>query len=724
MSNQPPQFPLLGTHPTFDTRLTDPSAKLSDSWLHVPCPPFLLPPSSRESRKRYRPAGDQNESDETGQMATQNDSGDDMVISDADSAVPATHPPKRRLTTVSLGDLLSHFGRTAISRQNSAAQPPLDGPVHPCTPTLESIGGLPVSDIEDSNQQQLVLPLPLASPVQSADKPSVHEVLERTLQKIPATQGELVELLVALGGFVLDQNRNNVVFQLLQYVPRSLLSLLCGLLHDSLRRDLLLSLPVEILLAVLSHLDFKSVLSVSQVCRLWNKLANNTALWVSMLLRDKLVADAIHMEKELSQSTKLMAEWAVPGLFVATNVAQVLYKKRSIILQRWMNPRYEPKRISIAGHESNIVTCLQHDEEKVITGIEGTLIHVYSTTTGALLRVLKGHDGGVWALKYFSNTLVSGSTDRDVRVWNIRTGRCTHIFRGHTSTVRCLDILHPVQIGVGDGGEPIMFPETPLLVTGSRDHNLHVWRLPLDNEGPDADTTGEPQTFDSKDPSNPYLVAVLLGHTQLVRSVTGYGNIIVLGLYDTTVRVWDLLDGGKCKHVLEGHQDRIYSTALDYALKRCYSGSMDLLINVWDFEKGKLLFSLEGHNSLVGLLELLENYLVSAAADSTLRVWDPRTGENYSKLKGHNSAITCFQHDSLRIVSGSERMLKLWDVKTGRFVRDLLSDITGGIWQVSFDPDRCVAAVQKHCNDREETYVEMLDFSTPLYGPAEQALLK
>lgn len=215
-------------------------------------------------------------------------------------------------------------------------------------------------------------------------------------------------------------------------------------------------------------------------------------------------------------------------------------------------------------------------------------------------------------------------------------------------------------------------------------------------------------------PDNPYLVAVLVGHTQSVRSVSGYGNIIISGSYDTTVRVWDLKEGGRCKHVLEGHTDRIYSTALNFKTRRCYSGSMDLSINVWDFEKGKLLFSLEGHNSLVGLLELSDDYLVSAAADSTLRVWNPSTGENYSKLKGHSSAITCFQHDSLRIVSGSERMLKLWDVNTGKFVRDLLSDITRGIWQVRFDPDRCVAAVQKQGGESEETYIEILDFTEPL----------
>lgn len=736
----PLQYPLLGAPPTVDTRLVDASAKIADTWISDDYSPFSLSSVTavplRESRKRFRAGLDATDGPSPCDLSEmKDDSGDDMMITDSDGAAcSVTHPPKRRLTAAPdasvrmrhpehVSTVLASLAAMLVpSTLQTLGTPAERDHVHPCTPTgmEESLTATPVSDVDEQSTQQLVLPLPLALPVQlAADKPCAHEELERQLLKMPQTQGELVEMILGLSSFVLEANRNNLVFEMLQHVGRLLLLSLCGIIHTSLRRDLLLSLPLEVLLSVLLYLDARSVLAVAQVCRQWHRLVNNTTLWRNMLLRDKLVADELHLFRELVNPAKLFAEWASPSPYLGElNVAQILYKKRLLILRRWMDPLFVPARISVAGHGSNIVTCLQHDDEKVITGIEGKLINVHLTRTGELLRVLKGHDGGVWALKYFSNTLVSGSTDREVRVWNIRTGRCTHVFRGHTSTVRCLDIIHPVKIGVSDNGLPIMYPKEPLLVTGSRDHNLHVWKLPLDNEDIGADDITDTKTFDAKDPNNPYIVAILTGHTQSVRSVTGYGNIIVSGSYDTTVRVWDLLEGGRCKHVLEGHTDKIYSTALNFASRRCYSGSMDLSINVWDFDKGKLLFSLEGHNSLVGLLELSDGYLVSAAADSTLRVWDPITGDNYSKLKGHNSAITCFQHDSLRIVSGSERMLKLWDIKSGRFVRDLLTDITGGIWQVSFDPDRCVAAVQKHRNEVDETYIEILDFSTPLNDPS------
>lgn len=701
-----PNFPLLGSQPTADTRLKDPKEKISDVYLDD-IQQFSLLGQPPTSVTRKRPRQDPM-SDSFCDIALLTLEGGEVATS-KDSEGEEGHNfrlPKRRLTedtaTIPVAPLHSSVDDGAIQESPRLFAPSLI----PASAAL--------CEVEDSAlAQQLVLPLPLASPIQSArDKPP-HSTLEMQMTKVPTSQGELIDLINSLGKFVSTVNKSHLLFTLLQQHTRLLLSSLREIIQVSLNHDILTRLPLEISLNIISLLDLSSIISVARVCRNWYSLVCNPKPWLYMLRQDNLIASSEMIDKELEDPNRLMMEWGSQSPHLQQqSYAQVLYKKRCIILKRWMDSLYEPKRISVAGHGTNIVTCLQHDDEKVITGFSGKIINVHSTRTGELLRLLKGHDGGVWALKYFSNTLVSGSTDREVRVWNIRTGHCSHVFKGHTSTVRCLDILHPVQIGSDENGKPIIFPEVPLLVTGSRDHNLHVWKLPLDNESDDC--VKETQVYDSKDAENPYLVSILSGHTNSVRTVTGYGNIIISGSYDTTVRVWDLLDMGKCKHVLEGHTDKIYTTTLNFATRRCFSGSMDESINVWDIDTGKLLYSLEGHKILVGLLELSKNYLVSAAADSTLRVWDPKTGENLSKLKGHNSAITCFQHDALKIVSGSERMLKLWDIKTGKFVRDLLSDITGSIWQVSFDLDRCVAAVQTKKNDAEETYIEILDFSTPL----------
>jgi F-box and WD-40 domain protein CDC4 len=132
---------------------------------------------------------------------------------------------------------------------------------------------------------------------------------------------------------------------------------------------------------------------------------------------------------------------------------------------------------------------------------------------------------------------------------------------------------------------------------------------------------------------------------------------------------------------------------------------MDGTVRVWNLKTGECQYTLTGHTSLVGLLGLSPSHLVSAAADSTLRIWDPDTGEVRHMLAAHTGAITCFQHDEFKVLSGSDGSLKMWDVREGTVVRELLSNIHG-VWQVAFEGRWCVAA--NHRSDA--TVLDVWDF--------------
>lgn len=365
-----------------------------------------------------------------------------------------------------------------------------------------------------------------------------------------------------------------------------------------------------------------------------------------------------------------------------------LYRRHYMLQRSWTSGKVAPHHFAFPAHPSHVITCLQFDDDKILTGSDDYLIHVYDTRTGVLRKKLEGHEGGVWALQYEGNVLVSGSTDRSVRVWDIEKGLCTQVFHGHTSTVRCLQILMPEDTGRMEKGLPVMLPEKPLIITGSRDSQLRVWRLP---------EQGSKRYIQAGPPANdadcPYFIRVLAGHSHSVRAIAAHQDTLVSGSYDNTVRVWKI-STGETVHRLQGHSMKVYSVVLDHKRKRCISGSMDNYVKIWSLETGACLYTLEGHNSLVGLLDLRDERLVSAAADSTLRIWDPENGQCKSTLTAHTGAITCFQHDGQKVISGSDRTLKLWDVKTGECIKDLLTDLSG-VWQVKFDQRRCVAAVQR-----------------------------
>lgn len=44
------------------------------------------------------------------------------------------------------------------------------------------------------------------------------------------------------------------------------------------------------------------------------------------------------------------------------------------------------------------------------------------------------------------STIISGSTDRTLKVWDADTGVCIHTLYGHTSTVRCMHLHGKKQV--------------------------------------------------------------------------------------------------------------------------------------------------------------------------------------------------------------------------------------------------------------------------------------
>jgi len=280
------------------------------------------------------------------------------------------------------------------------------------------------------------------------------------------------------------------------------------------------------------------------------------------------------------------------------------------------------------------------------------------------------------------------------------SGRCTHVFGGHTTTVRCLAIVQPVWVEMEDGRRE-KWPKRALIVTGSRDHTLRVWTLPRSGET----EYSNPENADD----NPYHRLFLEGHDHAVRALAARGRTLVSGSFDCTVRVWDLVTGA-CKWVLAGHTQKVYSVVLDPPRSQAYSGSMDGTVRIWDLKTGNCVHTLADHTSLVGLLALSPRTLVSAAADSTLRVWDPDTGALLHTLAAHTGAITCFQHDDHKVLSGSDGTLKMWDLRDGSVVRDLLTGVTG-VWQVAFDQRWCVAASNQTREGTVQTVIDVWDFT-------------
>ncbi|KAF9140203.1 hypothetical protein BG015_001753 [Linnemannia schmuckeri] len=448
--------------------------------------------------------------------------------------------------------------------------------------------------------------------------------------------------------------------------------------------------------------------------------------------------------QELQEQRQLQQQQYARQLRMATSY-KAYFKRRFMIDRNWISGHHS--LISYTTPETGVVTSLQFDHHHIVVGCDNSRIQIFETTSGRLIRTLQGHLGGVWALEFVKGVgpagekmLVSGGCDRELRVWDMNTGKCRLVMPGHTGTIRCLK-LHQLPVAEnssnssstanntnnnndydysdggysydrryhqdpqdyygqeGDDGAPPRIkrraqhqyhPHRPYLaITGSRDATLRVWDL---------------QTGENK--------FVLQGHRDSVRCIEAHGDRLVSGSYDCTARVWSLLTG-ECLLILQGHFQQIYSIAFngEYII----TGSLDSTCRLWSPVTGACLATLQGHTQLVGQLQLSGDSLMTGGGDGFMYLWNLRTFECQYRVQAHDQSVTSLCFDPKRIVTGgNDGAVKLWDRQTGKFVR-LLTKTDAAIWRVAICEERVVICMQK--NGRTAMEVMCFDSEVPILPP-------
>ena len=222
--------------------------------------------------------------------------------------------------------------------------------------------------------------------------------------------------------------------------------------------------------------------------------------------------------------------------------------------------------------------------------------------------------------------LASGTMDGRILLWDVAQpakelqsvgGREQpgHGAGGHTKAVRAL-------VWLKLNGQQ-------LLISGSFDHTIIVWRLSSGSGLLEFDRTLQDEDEDENDGT------AHAGAVTALASVGDAGRMLVSGCEDGTVKVWDLVVGG-LPQTLAQHSRGVCSLAwLSNPHHHAGSGETtwvacglgDNTIVVCDVESGETVATMRGHGGAVHALLWLEakGWLLSGAADSTIRVWRVRT---------------------------------------------------------------------------------------------------
>ncbi|KAJ3483492.1 hypothetical protein NLI96_g6274 [Meripilus lineatus] len=562
--------------------------------------------------------------------------------------------------------------------------------------------------------------------------------------------------------------------------------------------DIIALVPEEVSLLILAFLDLHDILSCLGVSRIWRRLAFDNSIWRSLFKRRIVDGWGVDLRrlKALTSPRPLPPLPPVPPIPSIPSINSCDMDASPSPITRTKSYPYAhssyPFALSRAASTSTRYTAKGTPYLKVSTSFgkiksgnekrKGELdwFEMYRTRAqledrwgakpsrksavspggsgtsvegGAFeprVKWITGHTDSVYCLEFDSTRIITGSRDRTIKVWSLKTGRCLATFKGHSGSVLCLKFdkdwdLDPANslFGFDDQSENYLYSSTSsayshsnsysysrkssmssrhrrsssgrrarkslyrewrkgFMVSGSSDCTICVWDLfaspvEMDAEGLSEDgDSGNEGDNEGRTVTEMAVVSemrgILTGHTGGVLDIRIDEKWIVSCSKDATIRVWD-------RKTLE---------------HRVVSASGDGKMMLWDIGNGERLRTFEGHDRGLACIEFKVKYLVhsmsqemnlrlsshqddtivSGSNDCKMKVWSASTGECLRTLVGHDMLVRALSFDSKsgRLVSGSyDRTVKVWDINTGKMVREFKGGHVSHIFDVKFDGRRIVS---------------------------------
>ena len=300
-------------------------------------------------------------------------------------------------------------------------------------------------------------------------------------------------------------------------------------------------------------------------------------------------------------------------------------------LRKWDIESGEP--ISMTKIEWPRSLVLTDDERHVMVGLEAKTIEVREVTTSNVVKTLRGHFWGVWAIATIPNShiAVSGSWDRNVNVWDLHADGFEVPSPCHAGQIN--------QIHVDARGR--------LAIVASADGALSAWDLRKLSK-----------------------VREFRNHHNPVGAVTTTpdGKTVISASND--IRIWNTHTGAETGR-LNGHTSQVMLLTMTPDGQRLVSASGDV-INVWDWKTGQTLTTIQFQ-----LAERLARLAVSPdgrfAVGCTWQafrfiVWDLATGEEILSFgEGYAFPVAlAISPDGSKIISDSpDGYVRIYELKSG-----------------------------------------------------------
>jgi WD40 repeat protein len=165
-------------------------------------------------------------------------------------------------------------------------------------------------------------------------------------------------------------------------------------------------------------------------------------------------------------------------------------------------------------------------------------------------------------------------------------------------------------------------------------------------------------------------------HTDIVYSLDQIdSDTMVSGSKDNTIRLWRISTGETSKIINVNavvYAVRVFS--IEYKLIVCAKGGLSDNLQIYNYETGALVRTLNGYSSSVLSIEMLsEQFMASGGEDRRVIIWDCFSFSIKYTLTGHTDQVRCIKRLSSNLIASGDYngLIVVWNWLTGERIFNL-----------------------------------------------------